>query len=91
MNNGKKYLTKFQPKLDEEIFLGYSMKSKAYRVFNKETLCVEVSIHVTFDESEIKKDDKNSTTKVPEIVESGVVERNSEIVKQALEVVESDS
>ena len=64
------------------------MKNKAYRVFNKETLCVEVSIHVTFDESETKKDDKNSITKVPEIVESGVIKRNSEIVEQAPEVVE---
>ena len=33
------------------IFLGYSNSSKAYRVYNKRTLVVEESMHVTFDES----------------------------------------
>ena len=32
-------------------FSGNSSFSKAYRVFNKRTLVVEESIHVTFDES----------------------------------------
>ena len=35
----------------KEIFLGYSSHSKAYKVFNKRTLCVEESVHVLFDES----------------------------------------
>ena len=33
------------------IFLGYSNSNKAYRVYNKRTLVVEESMHVTFDES----------------------------------------
>ena len=49
--NTKDNLGKFDAKADVGIFLGYSNTSKAYRVFNKRTLVVEESIHVTFDES----------------------------------------
>ena len=37
--------------MDLGVFLGYSTSSKAYRVFNKRTLVVEESMHVTFDET----------------------------------------
>ncbi|XP_070040368.1 uncharacterized protein [Nicotiana tomentosiformis] len=47
-NNGKDNLGKFDPKSDEGIFLGYSLSSRAYRVYNKRTLCIEESIHVVF-------------------------------------------
>jgi len=50
-NNGKNALGKFDPKSDEAIFLGYSSLSKAYKVFNKRTLCVEESVHVFFNET----------------------------------------
>jgi len=50
-NNGKDALGKFDPRSDEEIFLGYSSHSKAYKIFNKRTLCVEGSVHVPFDET----------------------------------------
>jgi len=50
-NNGKESLGKFDPRSDEAIFVGYSSHSKAYKVFNKRTLCVEESVHVLFDES----------------------------------------
>jgi len=50
-NNGKDALRKFNPKSDEAIFLRYSSYSKAYKVFNKRTLCVEESVHVLFDET----------------------------------------
>ena len=50
-NNKKEPLGKFNPRSDEAIFLGYSSHSKAYKVFNKRTLCVEESVHVLFDES----------------------------------------
>ena len=43
-------MKKFDAKSDEAIFLGYSTSSKAYRVFNKKTLTIEESIHVTFNE-----------------------------------------
>ncbi|KAH9698219.1 hypothetical protein KPL71_023937 [Citrus sinensis] len=49
--NTKDNLGKFDPKSDIGIFLGYSNSSKAYRVYNKRTLVVEESMHVTFDES----------------------------------------
>ncbi|KAH9685167.1 Integrase catalytic domain-containing protein [Citrus sinensis] len=49
--NTKDNLGKFDPKSDVGIFLGYSNSSKAYRVYNKITLVVEESMHVTFDES----------------------------------------
>jgi len=50
-NNGKEALGKFDDRSDEGIFLGYSPHSKAYKVFNKRTMCVEENIHVIFDES----------------------------------------
>ncbi|GAV67912.1 hypothetical protein CFOL_v3_11415 [Cephalotus follicularis] len=40
-NNGKEHLGKFDSKVDEGIFLGYSNTSRAYRCFNKRTLLVE--------------------------------------------------
>jgi len=43
-------LGKFDSKADEAIFLGYSLTSKAYKVFNRRTLNVEESMHVVFDE-----------------------------------------
>ena len=53
MNNGKDNLGKFDAKSNESIFLGYSLTSKAFRVFNKRTLVVEESIHVILDESNL--------------------------------------
>lgn len=50
LNNGKEILGKFDFKADEAILIGYSLTSKAYRVYNKRILCVEESMHVTFDE-----------------------------------------
>ena len=49
--NTKDYLGKFASKTDEQIFLGYSTSSKAYRVFNKRNLIIEESMHGTFDKS----------------------------------------
>ena len=50
-NNGKDNLGKFDAKSDEGIFVGYAISSKAYRIFNKRTLLVEESVHVSFDEN----------------------------------------
>ena len=52
-NNGKDSLGKFDPRGDEAIFLGYSLRSKAYKVYNQRTNKVEESIHVVFDESSV--------------------------------------
>ena len=49
-NNGKKNLGKFDERSEEAIFLGYASDSKAYRVYNKNSMCVEESIHIIFDE-----------------------------------------
>ncbi|GJY01152.1 retrovirus-related pol polyprotein from transposon TNT 1-94 [Tanacetum coccineum] len=49
--NTKDYLTKFDPKSYEGVFLGYSQNSKAYIVLNKHTRKVEESLNVTFDET----------------------------------------
>ncbi|GJS30724.1 retrovirus-related pol polyprotein from transposon TNT 1-94 [Tanacetum coccineum] len=49
--NTKDYLTKFDPKSYEGIFLGYSQNSKAYIILNKHTRKVEESFNVTFNET----------------------------------------
>jgi len=51
LNNGKESLDKFDAKANEGLFLGYSSTSKAYRLFNKNSLKIEESVHVVFDES----------------------------------------
>ncbi|XP_077249810.1 uncharacterized protein LOC143889473 [Tasmannia lanceolata] len=48
-------LHKFDLKSDDGIFLGYSNRSRAYRVYNKRTLIVEKAFHVKFDESQDPK------------------------------------
>nr|KAJ0194309.1 hypothetical protein LSAT_V11C800413730 [Lactuca sativa] len=42
--------SKFEPKADKGIFVGYSSISKAFRVFHVNRQCIEESIHVKFDE-----------------------------------------
>nr|GFA10148.1 hypothetical protein [Tanacetum cinerariifolium] len=44
-------LGKFEKKRDEGYFIGYSMSSKAFRVFNKRTRRVEENLHVEFLEN----------------------------------------
>nr|GEV23227.1 hypothetical protein [Tanacetum cinerariifolium] len=51
-------LGKFEAKGDECYFIGYSMSSKAFRVFNKRTRRVEENLHVEFLENKaIEKGD----------------------------------
>ncbi|GJX79640.1 retrovirus-related pol polyprotein from transposon TNT 1-94, partial [Tanacetum coccineum] len=49
--NTNDYLTKFDPKSYEGVFLGYSQNSKAYIILNKHTRKIEESLNVTFDET----------------------------------------
>ena len=51
MNIGKENLAKFDVKAYEGIFLGYSLNSYSYRIYNKRLMTVEESVHVVFDES----------------------------------------
>nr|GEW06224.1 retrovirus-related Pol polyprotein from transposon TNT 1-94 [Tanacetum cinerariifolium] len=47
------HLGKFDAKEDEGYFIGYSMFSKAFRVFNKRTKKVEENLHVDFFENKL--------------------------------------
>nr|GEX15104.1 retrovirus-related Pol polyprotein from transposon TNT 1-94 [Tanacetum cinerariifolium] len=47
------HLGKFDAKGDEGYFVGYSMSSKAFRVFNKGTKKVEENLHVDFLENKL--------------------------------------
>jgi len=51
LNNGKENLGKLDEKADDGIFLGYSLTSHAYRVYNKKLMTVEESIHIVFNET----------------------------------------
>ncbi|GJR88526.1 putative ribonuclease H-like domain-containing protein [Tanacetum coccineum] len=49
--NTKDHLGKFDGKADEGFFIGYSLNSKAFRVFNSRTRIVEESLHIRFSEN----------------------------------------
>nr|GEX46172.1 hypothetical protein [Tanacetum cinerariifolium] len=86
-------LGRFKAKGDESYFIGYSMSSKAFRVFNKRTRKVEENLHVEFIENKaIKKGagpnwlfDIDSLTKsmnyVP--VDAGIISTNLSGTKDA--------
>jgi len=63
LNNGKENLGKFDEKADHGIFIGYSLNSHAYRIYNKRLMIVEESVHVVFDEVDHKsiQASKNNT------------------------------
>lgn len=50
-NNENNALEMFVAKSYEGAFLGYPSDSKAYKVYNKKTLCVVESVHVIFHET----------------------------------------
>ncbi|GJY33551.1 retrovirus-related pol polyprotein from transposon TNT 1-94 [Tanacetum coccineum] len=70
--NTKDYLTKFDPKSYEGVFLGYSQSSKAYIILNKQTMKVEESLNVTFDET--PPPPKTSPLEDDELVEEEAIE-----------------
>ncbi|GKB47915.1 ribonuclease H-like domain-containing protein [Tanacetum coccineum] len=45
------HLGKFDCKADECFFVGYSLNSKAFRVFNSRTMIVEENLHIRFSEN----------------------------------------
>ncbi|GKF57556.1 ribonuclease H-like domain-containing protein, partial [Tanacetum coccineum] len=49
--NTKDHLGKFDGKADEGFFVGYSLNSKAFRVFNSRTRIVEENLHIRFSEN----------------------------------------
>ena len=54
LNNGKENLGKFDEKADHGIFIGYSLTSPAYRIYNKRLMIIEESVHVVFNEVDRK-------------------------------------
>ncbi|GJU73640.1 retrovirus-related pol polyprotein from transposon TNT 1-94 [Tanacetum coccineum] len=69
--NTEDYLTKFDPKSTEGVFLGYSPNSKAYIILNKETMRIKEYLNVRFDES---PPPKSSPLVDDEILESEIIE-----------------
>ncbi|GKA47871.1 retrovirus-related pol polyprotein from transposon TNT 1-94 [Tanacetum coccineum] len=69
--NTKDYLTKFNHKSTECVFLGYSPNTKAYIILNKETMRIEESLNVRFDES---PPPKSSPLVDDDIIESQIIE-----------------
>ena len=67
--NDRENLRKFDAKSDEGIFLGYSITSQVYRVFNKRTKTVMESINVEIDDAitkvEMVDDEEGPSTKEP--------------------------
>ncbi|GJT65044.1 retrovirus-related pol polyprotein from transposon TNT 1-94 [Tanacetum coccineum] len=51
IHNHKDHLGKFDEKANDSYFLGYSLVSKAFRVFNIRRQQTEETYHITFDES----------------------------------------
>ncbi|GJY50365.1 retrovirus-related pol polyprotein from transposon TNT 1-94 [Tanacetum coccineum] len=51
IHNHKDHLGKFDEKADDGYFLGYSLVSKAFRVFNTRRQQTEETFHITFNES----------------------------------------
>ncbi|GJV97514.1 retrovirus-related pol polyprotein from transposon TNT 1-94 [Tanacetum coccineum] len=51
IHNNKDHLGKFEEKADDGYFLGYSLVSKAFRVFNTGRQQTKETYHITFDES----------------------------------------
>ncbi|KAI3715191.1 hypothetical protein L6452_22163 [Arctium lappa] len=62
--NDRESLGIFEKKADEEKFIGYSLASKAFRVFNLRTRTIQESINVSFDDTKsLDNRDVNPTTK----------------------------
>ncbi|GKE27174.1 retrovirus-related pol polyprotein from transposon TNT 1-94 [Tanacetum coccineum] len=76
--NTKDYLTKFDPKSYESVFLGYSQNSKAYIILNKHTMKVKESLNVTFDES--PPPTKLSPLVDDDVGEEEAIENNTKVV-----------
>jgi len=69
LNNGKDNLGKFDAKSDEGIFLGYSLNSKTFRIYNKRTMIIEESIHVVFYETNPIRPRKEILDDIPNSLE----------------------
>ncbi|XP_057802878.1 uncharacterized protein LOC131018175 [Salvia miltiorrhiza] len=66
--NDREYLTKFDEKSDKCTFLGYSLNSQAYRVFNLRSQTIQESVNVVFDDVRSIADENNREGQVMDIV-----------------------
>ncbi|KAI3771637.1 hypothetical protein L6452_02803 [Arctium lappa] len=57
----REYLGKFDKKADEGKFIGYSLASKAFRVFNLRTRTIQESINITFDDNKSSEQQESSS------------------------------
>nr|GFB53625.1 retrovirus-related Pol polyprotein from transposon TNT 1-94 [Tanacetum cinerariifolium] len=55
------HLGKFNGKADEGFFVGYSLNSKAFRVFNSKTRIMEENLHISDDEKKVNEDLKKDS------------------------------
>ncbi|GJR98931.1 retrovirus-related pol polyprotein from transposon TNT 1-94 [Tanacetum coccineum] len=85
--NTNDYLTKFDLKSYEGVFLGYSQNSKAYVVLHKHSMKVEESLNVTFDES--PPPTKLSPLVDDDVGEEEAIKRNTKVVNNINEEDES--
>ena len=81
--NNKVYLKKFDAKAQKGIFLGYSERSKAYRLYNSETQCVKESMRIKFD-------DKEPGSEILELLESFADIQVSEDTLEPDQILESN-
>nr|GEW11438.1 putative ribonuclease H-like domain-containing protein [Tanacetum cinerariifolium] len=59
--NTKDHLGKFDGKADEGFFVGYSLNSKAFRVFNNRTRILEENLHIRFSENTPNLEERNQS------------------------------
>lgn len=67
LNSGKEHLNTFDAKSNEAIFLGYSVVSKAYKVYNRRTVVVEELPHAFYEPHCDTRGIKDLTKKTKEL------------------------
>ena len=85
--NDRENLGKFDAKSDEGIFLGYSVNSRTYRVYNKRTKTVMESINVVIDDAILEKsvDESGDASSLKKNDDDGNSSQNSDVEKQSPE------
>ena len=85
--NDRENLGKFDATSDEGIFLGYSMNSRAYRVYNKRTKTVMELINVVIDDaiSEKNVEESGDASSLKKNDDDGDSSQNSDVEKQSPE------
>nr|GFB86030.1 hypothetical protein [Tanacetum cinerariifolium] len=80
--NDSENLGKLQPKADIEIFIGYALTKKAFRIYNRRTRRIVETIHVDFDELTTMASEQRSSglalnEMTPGTISSGLVPTTS--------------